>query len=227
MYYNKVMDNNEHLILYGLPGTGKTWYTNNKSSDTIYIVPDIIRNSIELRKLFIELSQTKLHKSCVIDFADNIPRLSQYIIVDAMDELSFMQFIFICNQPKYFIETLKKRCIMKLFSCINIVDFIPNCPDNIIKYADGDLRIAMIYNNIPAYYIHNKITPDHWIIINTLIKNCSKRNLFKTYNSLLKICIDNGYNISQIRNENNGTNFIDTEMWSLRLELSKFLCELV
>jgi len=103
-------------------------------------------------------SGNKLNKVIIFDEADNLTKKAQEIISNLIKEYSMMtRFIFICNNRADIDEKIQSRCVPIYFPSIG--NKIDNCLkkilekenitlsknkiDEIVKYSNGDIRLAI------------------------------------------------------------------------------------
>jgi len=105
-----------------------------------------------------DLSGVKLNKVIIFDEADNLTKKAQEIISNLIKEYSLMtRFVFICNNRAEIDEKIQSRCFPvyfpsighKINNCLkNILDkenitLSNNKIDEIVKYSNGDIRLAI------------------------------------------------------------------------------------
>jgi DNA polymerase III delta prime subunit len=105
-----------------------------------------------------DLSGIKLNKVIIFDEADNLTKKAQEIISNLIKEYSLMtRFVFICNNRAEIDEKIQSRCFPvyfpsighKINNCLkNILDkenitLSNNKIDEIVKYSNGDIRLAI------------------------------------------------------------------------------------
>jgi len=164
-----------------------------------------------------DLMGIKLNKVIIFDEADNLTKKAQEIISNLIKEYSLMtRFIFICNNRSDIDEKIQSRCFPVYFPSIG--NKINNCLkkildkeniklsstkiDNIVKYANGDIRLAINLIQIAtisdypldsvSLYTFNQHLEN---IVNGLFK-MSFQEIYSEYNKILVLGFD-GYDIVQ------------------------------
>ena len=162
-------------------------------------------------------SGNKLNKVIIFDEADNLTKKAQEIISNLIKEYSMMtRFIFICNNRADIDEKIQSRCFPiyfpsignKITNCLKkILDkekitLLPSSIDNIVKYSNGDIRLAINLIQIAtisdypldsvSLYTFNQYLQN---IVNGLFTMTFKE-IYSEYNNILKLGFD-GYDIIQ------------------------------
>jgi DNA polymerase III delta prime subunit len=104
------------------------------------------------------LTGVKLNKVIIFDEADNLTKKAQEIISNLIKEYSLMtRFIFICNNRSDIDEKIQSRCFPiyfpsignKISGCLKKIlqkeniELSPSKIENIVKYSNGDIRLAI------------------------------------------------------------------------------------
>jgi DNA polymerase III delta prime subunit len=164
-----------------------------------------------------DLSGVKLNKVIIFDEADNLTKKAQEIISNLIKEYSLMtRFIFICNNRADIDEKIQSRCFPiyfpsignKIMNCLKKIlnkeniTLSQTCIDNIVKYSNGDIRLAInlsqiaTISNYPlesvSLYTFNQYLEN---IVNGLFK-ISFQEIYSEYNKILVLGFD-GYDIIQ------------------------------
>jgi DNA polymerase III delta prime subunit len=169
------------------------------------------------KSIAFDLSGNKLNKVIIFDEADNLTKKAQEIISNLIKEYSLMtRFIFICNNRADIDEKIQSRCFPiyfpsignKIMSCLkkildkeNII-LSQSVIDNIVKYSNGDIRLAINLSQIATIsdYPLNSVSlytfNQHLLnIVNGLFK-MTFQEIYIEYTKILILVFD-GYDIIQ------------------------------
>lgn len=164
-----------------------------------------------------DLMGTKLNKVIIFDEADNLTKKAQEIISNLIKEYSLMtRFIFICNNRSDIDEKIQSRCFPiyfpsignKISGCLKKIlakekiELSPAKIENIVKYSNGDIRLAINLIQIAtisdypldsvSLYTFNQYLEN---IVNGLFK-LSFQEIYAEYKKILILGFD-GYDIIQ------------------------------